>query len=306
MKPLKHMLYSIGNTPTVKLNTVSKQLGENVSLYAKLEYYNPTGSVTDRAALGLIKDARTSSLAGIKTILIDAVFGNMGPSIAYVAHLLGHSCIIVSPETMSDYNKKQTVAMGAKLILTDRRLGIQGAIKKAEEVWRDTEGSYMLRQFSNDAAPEACRTTLGPELYETFGANLGTLICGVGSGSTITGTAEYLKKWLPDLHVVAVEPSESAVLSGKYAGPHGIDGIGLGFVPDNYNPYIVDEIIPVCTGDAEAAAKAAFKADGISCGISSGAVLCAAIQYANKNKTDKDIALIFADGAARYFSRKNF
>lgn len=262
MKPLKHMLYSIGNTPAVKLNTVSKQLGENVSLYAKLEYCNPTGSLTDRAALGLIKDARTSSLAGSKTILVDAVFGNMGPSIAYVAHLLGHKCIIVTPETMSDYNKKLIISMGAKLVLTDKRLGIQGAIKKAEEIWSETEGSYMLRQFSNDAAPEAYRTTLGPEIYDAFGAELGTIICGVGSGSTITGTAEYLKKWLPDLHVVAVEPSESAILSGKYAGPHGIDGIGLGFMPDNYNPYIVDEVIPVCTGDAEAAAKAAFKEIG--------------------------------------------
>lgn len=305
MKPLKHMLYSIGNTPTVALGAVSKPLG-SIPIYAKLEYFNPTGSITDRAALSLIKDARTVSEAKEKTVIIDAVLGNMGPSIAYVSRMLGHKCIITAPDSISEHNKRTITSLGATLVLTDRRYGIDGAIKKAESIWNQTKDSYMLRQFTNDAAVDAYRTTLGPELYETFGDNLGFVFCGVGSGNTLTGTAEYLKSWVSDVQIIAVEPFESAVLSGKYPGPHGIDGIGIGFTPSNYNPYVVDKIMTVRTGDAEAAAKTLFKAEGIPCGISSGAVMCAALEYLSQNKTDRAAVLIMPDGAYRYRGRNIF
>ena len=164
----------------------------------------------------------------------------------------------------------------------------------------------MLRQFSSDSAPDAYRSTLGPELYETFGSSLGALFCGVGSGSTISGTAEHLKQWIPDLKVIAVEPSESAVLSGKNPGPHAIDGLGLGFLPDNYNPYIVDSVACVNTGDAEATCKALFKAEGISAGISSGAVMCAALQNLSLVPAGRCAVMIFPDSAMRYTDRNIF
>ncbi len=301
---MENMLDAVGRTPLVELGGLTGEQRSTSRLFAKLEMFNPTGSVTDRTALALICDGERRGLLHRGSTVIEAVGGNMGVSVAYVCRLLGYRCVLYAPENISEYNTALIRALGAKLILTPRKRGIAGAVARADEAWKKGEDCYFLRQFSNDAAAEGFRRSLGPELKEQLGADIDVLVCAVGSGATLSGTAEFLSSWMPGLRVIAVEPKESPVLCGSYPAPHGIDGIGVDFVPENYNPYIVDTVMAVATGDALEMARRVFASDGVFCGISSGAALFAALQLCGDSSAPPQrIAVVLPDGGCRYARR---
>ena len=307
MNVYESILYTIGGTPIVRLGGFSGVAKTAAQIYAKLEYCNPTGSVTDRAALYMINDAMKNGELKQNSLVIEAVSGNMGVSVAYICRMMKLQCVIVAPDGISRYNADLITSLGAKLVLTEKRRGVLGAVEYAEALWKKTTGSYMLRQFSNESAINAYHNSLGPELQAALGDEIDVLVCAVGSGSTLSGCAQFLRKWNPYIQVVAVEPKESAVLSGEYAAPHGIRGIGVGFMPENYNPYIVDRIITVPTGDSIRTAQLVWSTDGIPCGYSAGAALYAAAQVALE-QPDKQlrIAVIIPDAAWRYQNSELF
>ena len=297
----------IGKTPLLELTHIEKELGLQAKIVAKLEYFNPAGSVKDRIAKAMIEDAESKGLIKPGSVLIEPTSGNTGIGLASVAAAKGYRLIITMPETMSVERRQLMKAYGAERVLTDGTKGMKGAIAKAEELAKEIENSFIPGQFVNPANPAVHRATTGPEIWEDTDGEVDFLIAGVGTGGTVTGTGEYLKSQKPDVKVVAVEPETSPVLSKGVAGAHKIQGIGAGFVPDVLNTDVYDEIIPVSNENAFATGKLIGRSEGVLVGISSGAATWAAIELAkrpeNKGKT---IVVILPDTGDRYLSTPLF
>lgn len=297
----------IGKTPLLELTHIEKELGLQAKLVAKLEYFNPAGSVKDRIAKAMIEDAENKGLLKPGSVLIEPTSGNTGIGLASVAAAKGYRLIITMPETMSVERRQLMKAYGAELVLTDGTKGMKGAIAKAEELANEIENSFIPGQFVNPANPAVHKATTGPEIWEDTDGEVDFLVAGVGTGGTVTGTGEYLKSQKDGVKVVAVEPETSPVLSKGVAGAHKIQGIGAGFVPDVLNTSVYDEIIPVSNENAFATGKLIGRSEGVLVGISSGAATWAAIEIAkrpeNKGKT---IVVILPDTGDRYLSTPLF
>ncbi len=297
----------IGKTPLLELTNIEREENLSAKVVAKLEYFNPAGSVKDRVALAMINDAEEKGLLQPDSVIIEPTSGNTGIGLAAVAAARGYRLIIVMPETMSVERRMLMKAYGAELVLTDGAKGMKGAIAKAEELAKEYPHSLIPGQFVNPANPAMHRATTGPEIWEDSDGTVDIFVAGVGTGGTVTGVGEYLKSQNPNVKIVAVEPASSAVLSTGISGAHKIQGIGAGFVPDVLNTKIYDEIIAVENDDAFAAAKLVCKKEGVLVGISSGAALSAAIQLAkrpeNKGKT---IVALLPDTGERYLSTPLF
>lgn len=297
----------IGNTPLFKLNGFKKKYDLVADIYAKVEYFNATGSVKDRIARQMILDAEESGALKPGSTIIEPTSGNTGIGLSAVGTSRGYKVIIVMPDTMSVERRKLMKAYGAQLVLTEGAKGMKGAIVKADELHAEIPDSWIAGQFDNPSNWKAHYNTTGPEIEEALEGKVDILVAGVGTGGTITGTGKYLKEKNPDLKVVAVEPASSAVLSGNKSGPHKIQGIGAGFVPKVLDTDIYDEIIPVSNEDAFETGASIGKMEGILVGISSGAALYAALQLAKKEENrGKNIVVIFPDSADRYLSTGMF
>ena len=297
----------IGKTPLLELTHIEKTLGLKAKILAKLEYFNPAGSVKDRIAKAMIDEAEASGALKPGSVIIEPTSGNTGIGLASVAAARGYRIIIVMPETMSVERRQLMKAYGAELVLTEGAKGMKGAIAKADELARETPNSFIPGQFVNPANPKAHRESTGPEIYEDTDGNVDIFVAGVGTGGTVTGVGEYLKSKNPAVKVVAVEPASSAVLSTGVAGAHKIQGIGAGFVPDVLNTGIYDEIIPVSNDDAFATGKLIGKSEGVLVGISSGAATYAAIELAKRPENEgKTIVVLLPDTGDRYLSTPLF
>ncbi len=297
----------IGKTPLLELTHIEEKLGLGAKIFAKLEFFNPAGSVKDRVAKAMIDDLEANGKLNKNSVIIEPTSGNTGIGLASVAAARGYKLIIVMPDTMSIERRQLMKAYGAELVLTEGTKGMTGAIEKAEELAKEIPYSYIAGQFTNPANPKAHFETTGPEIYEDTDGNIDILVAGVGTGGTITGVGEYLKSKNPDVKIVAVEPKDSPVLSKGISGPHGIQGIGAGFVPEVLNTEIYDEIITVSTEDAFDAGRLTGKIEGILTGISSGAALWVAIELAKKPENkDKNIVVILPDTGDRYLSTPMF
>ena len=297
----------IGKTPLLELTHIEKEQQLEARILAKLEYFNPAGSVKDRVALAMIQDAEQRGALKPNSVIIEPTSGNTGIGLASVAAARGYRIIIVMPETMSVERRQIMKAYGAELVLTDGAQGMKGAIAKANELAAQIPDSFVPGQFVNPANPAVHRTTTGPEIWEDTDGNVDIFAAGVGTGGTVTGVGEYLKSQCPKVKVVAVEPATSPVLSEGHAGPHKIQGIGAGFVPDVLNTKVYDEIIPVSNEDAFATGRLIGHKEGVLVGISSGAAVWAAIELAkrpeNKGKT---IVVLLPDTGDRYLSTPLF
>lgn len=297
----------IGNTPLLELTHVEKELGLKATILAKLEYLNPAGSVKDRVAREMIDDAEAAGHLKPGSVIIEPTSGNTGIGLAAVAAARGYRVVIVMPDTMSVERRQLMKAYGAELVVSEGAKGMKGAIAKAEELAADIPNSFIPGQFVNPANPKAHRMTTGPEIYRDTDGNVDIFVAGVGTGGTITGVGEYLKERKPFVKVVAVEPEDSAVLSGKASGPHKIQGIGAGFIPEILNTEIYDEIIPVSAEDAFSAGRMAGKKEGVLVGISSGAALWAAVELAKRPENEgKTIVVLLPDTGDRYLSTPLF
>lgn len=297
----------IGGTPLLEVTKIEEKLSLNATILAKLEAFNPAGSIKDRAALYMIEDAETKGILKENSVIIEATSGNTGIGLCCVAAIKGYKVIIVMPENMSEERKALMRAYGARLVLTEAELGMSGAIKKAEELKKEIPDSYILGQFINPANSKAHIDTTGPEIWKDTEGDIDILVAGVGTGGTITGTGEYLKKMNKNIKVVAVEPADSPFLSQGIKGAHGIQGIGAGFIPKVLNTKIYDEIITVSTEDAYNTGKMMAKEEGILVGISSGAALHAAILLARREENKgKNIVVILPDTGERYLSTEMF
>lgn len=303
----KGTLGLIGNTPLVEVVNVEKELGLEATLLVKLEYFNPAGSVKDRIAKAMIEDAEEKGLLKEGSVIIEPTSGNTGIGLASIAAVKGYRIILTMPETMSVERRNILKAYGAEIVLTEGAKGMKGAIEKADELAKEIPGSYIPGQFVNPANPEVHRKTTGPEIWKDTDGEVDLFIAGVGTGGTLTGVGEYLKSQNPDVKIVALEPASSPVLSTGKGGPHKIQGIGAGFVPDVLNTTVYDEIFTVENDDAFATGKLLAKKEGILVGISSGAALYGAIELAkrpeNKGKT---IVALLPDTGDRYYSTPLF
>ena len=297
----------IGKTPLLELVHIEKEEGLEAKVLGKLEYFNPAGSVKDRIAKAMIDDAERKGLLKPGSVIIEPTSGNTGIGLASVAAARGYRIIIVMPETMSVERRQLMKAYGAELVLTEGAKGMKGAIAKADELAKEIPGSFIPGQFVNPANPTVHRETTGPEIWEDTDGKVDIFVAGVGTGGTVTGVGEYLKSRNPGVKVVAVEPADSPVLSKGTAGPHKIQGIGAGFVPQVLNTGVYDEVIPVANNDAFATGKLIGKKEGVLVGISSGAAVWAAVELAkrpeNKGKT---IVALLPDTGDRYLSTPLF
>ncbi len=297
----------IGHTPLLELTNIEKRLGLRARLLAKLEYLNPAGSVKDRAAKYMIDDAEEKGLLKPGAVIIEPTSGNTGIGLAAVAAARGYRTVIVMPDSMSVERQMLMRAYGAEVVLTPGAEGMKGAIEKAEALAAQTENAFIPGQFVNPANARAHRETTGPEIYADTDGRVDYFVAGVGTGGTITGVGEYLKAQDPSVKVVAIEPQSSPVLSEGHAGPHKIQGIGAGFVPDVLNTKVYDEVIPVANEDAFAAAKLLARKEGVSVGISSGAALFGAIELAKRpENAGKTIVALLPDSGDRYYSTPLF
>ena len=297
----------IGKTPLLRLTHIEKEFGLKAKLIAKLEYFNPAGSVKDRIAKKILDDAEASGKLKPGSVIIEPTSGNTGIGLSSVAAARGYKIIIVMPETMSVERRQLMKAYGAELVLTEGAKGMKGAIAKADEIAAETPNSFVAGQFVNPANPAAHRETTGPEIWEDTDGEVDYFVAGVGTGGTVTGVGEYLKSKNPSVKVVAVEPESSAVLSTGVAGTHKIQGIGAGFVPDVLNTKIYDEIIAVSNEDAFATGKLIGKKEGVLVGISSGAAAFAAIELAKREENaGKSIVVLLPDTGDRYLSTPLF
>lgn len=297
----------IGNTPLLELTHIEKELDLKAKIFAKLEYFNPAGSVKDRIAKAMLDDAEATGKLKPGTVIIEPTSGNTGIGLASVAAARGYRIIIVMPETMSVERRQLMKAYGAELVLTDGTLGMKGAIAKANELAKELPDAFVPGQFENPANPKAHFTTTGPEIWNDTDGKVDYFVAGIGTGGTVTGVGEYLKAKNPAVKVVAVEPADSAVLSHGKPGPHKIQGIGAGFVPDVLNTGIYDEIITVTNEDAFAIGKKVGSREGVLVGISSGAAVWAAIELAKRPENEgKQIVVLLPDTGDRYLSTALF
>lgn len=293
----------IGKTPLLELKKTEKKFNLNARLLAKLEYFNLTGSVKDRVAKEMLDDAERRGVLRENTVIIEPTSGNTGIGLAAVGAARGYKVMIVMPDTMSAERRKLMKAYGAELVLTDGKKGMKGAIEKAEELAKEISDSFIAGQFVNPANPEAHRKTTAEEIWEDTDGAVDIFVAGVGTGGTVTGVGEVLKKKNPGVYVAAVEPAASPVLSEGKAGPHTIQGIGAGFVPKVLNTGVYDEVVPVSGDDAFAFARMMGKTEGVLVGISSGAALAAAIRIAQRKENEgKTIVALLPDGGDRYLS----
>jgi cysteine synthase A len=300
MRPYESITELIGNTPIVKLGRTAPEKGADV--YAKLESFNPGGSVKDRIAFSMIADGEDRGLLKPGSVIVEPTSGNTGIGLALVAASRGYRLILAMPESMSIERRKILAAFGAELVLTPADKGMKGAIEKAREIVEKTPGAFMPQQFDNPANPEIHRRTTAREILDTFCTDLHCFVAGVGTGGTLTGAGEVLKKEIPGLKVIAVEPAESPVLSGGEPGPHKIQGIGAGFVPSILNRDVIDEVVRVSFEQAVACARNLARKEGILVGISCGAALQAAYEVAAKMSPDQNVVVVLPDTGERYLS----
>ena len=297
----------IGKTPLMELKGLEEEFQLKARLLGKLESVNPGGSVKDRVAMNLIDDAEKKGLLKKGSVIIEPTSGNTGIGLAVIAAVRGYRAIIVMPESMSEERKKLMKAYGAELVLTDGTKGMKGAIEKAEELANDIPDSFIPGQFVNPANAEAHYLTTGPEIWEDTDGDVDFFVAGVGTGGTITGTGRYLKEKKASVKVIAVEPSNSAVLSGEKAGPHNLQGIGAGFIPEVLDTSVYDEVVAVCDEDAYECGRAMGRREGLLVGITSGAALYAGIELAKKEENaGKTIVVILPDTGDRYLSTALF
>ncbi len=303
----KGTLGLIGKTPLVEVENIEKELGLKAKLLVKLEYFNPAGSVKDRIAKAMIEDAESKGLLKEGSVIIEPTSGNTGIGLAAIAAAKGYRIILTMPETMSIERRNILKAYGAEIVLTEGAKGMKGAIAKADELAKEIPGSYIPGQFVNQANPEVHKKTTGPEIWEDTDGAVDIFVAGVGTGGTLTGTGEFLKSKKDSVKIVAVEPATSPVLSEGKSGPHKIQGIGAGFVPEVLNTKIYDEIIPIENEDAFAEAKLLAKKEGVLVGISSGAALHAGMELAKRPENEgKTIVVLLPDNGDRYYSTPLF
>ncbi|MBR5021763.1 MAG: cysteine synthase A [Oscillospiraceae bacterium] len=295
----------VGNTPLLELTGIQKKLGLSAKVLAKLEYFNPAGSAKDRVALSMIEDAEEKGLLKPGSVIIEPTSGNTGIGLAAMAATRGYRTIIVMPDSMSVERQKLMTAYGAELVLTPGKLGMSGAIAKAEELARQLPGGFIPDQFGNPANAKAHYKTTGPEIWKDTEGNIDFFVAGVGTGGTITGVGEYLKEQNPGVQVIAVEPAASPLLSGGQAGPHGLQGIGANFIPKVLNRKIYDRVMQITEEQAYEAARLLGKTEGVLVGISSGAALYAALEVAKENP-GKTVVVLLPDTGDRYLSTPLF
>ncbi len=303
MEIYKNITELIGNTPILELSGIANQSGAKARILAKLEYFNPAGSVKDRVGLAMLDDAEKSGVLTKDTVIIEPTSGNTGIGIAAVASARGYRTVIVMPDSMSVERQKLLKAYGAELVLTDGKLGMTGAIKKAEELKKEYGNAFIPGQFTNTANPRCHELTTGPEIWNDTDGKIDIFIAGAGTGGTVSGVGRYLKSQNPDIKIIAVEPQSSPVLSGGEAGAHKIQGIGAGFVPDTLDISVIDEVITVSDDEALSMIKTLVKTDGVLCGVSSAAAVCGAIEVAKRETSiGKTVVTLLPDGGEKYLS----